>query len=473
MHRFSFVVVAALIVGCAPFEESEERYQTHRSPIVGGTVSNADTAVVAVSVGTSEQYCTGTLIAPKTVLTAAHCVYAYGVNQPYYVLVGTYAYQPTQRVRVVSQHEHPSYDGSRHDIGVLQLEQPVSNVTPIEANPVALTSADLGRSLRHVGFGVTDPMTGGGGGVKREVTYTLRQVRSYTLESGATGKQTCGGDSGGPALMVTAGSNLERVVGVVSYGDPDCAEYGIDSRVDVDLGWVQSTSAAWEAPTCATDSKCVSGCTPVDQDCVCIADGVCSPQCQDLLRDPDCPRDCVANGVCAAQSCPQPDPDCVPEGGVCSSEAMCQSRQCVSDPQHPAYYCSRVCTQAADCPAQMECASSGVCLFPQKPEADLGELCTAADHCRAGVCTGPSNGPLRCALTCVVQADCPADHSCEGGVGGTRYCRSPHEPTSRWVTLPRASLTERAAGCATVGGGPLAALAWCALSLLRRVRRSH
>jgi hypothetical protein len=68
------------------------------------------------------------------------------------------------------------------------------------------------------------------------------------IYSGDAGKQTCGGDSGGPALMTT-GQGSELLVGVVSDG-PDCqlSQDGWDNRVDLVKDWIVQTVSAWDAP---------------------------------------------------------------------------------------------------------------------------------------------------------------------------------------------------------------------------------
>jgi V8-like Glu-specific endopeptidase len=488
MRLSSNLLACALAASaCAPADldglTPSPDYAARHTAIVGGVTDTGDPAVVSLKAGydiaSSQQYCTGTLIAPQTVLTAAHCINAYGASVKYFVVFGTDDSAPTDYRQIVAQYKNPSYtgaSGSGHDEGVLKLSSPVLNVTPILPNPVALNSSNVGQSIRHVGFGSTSG-AGSGNGLKRQVTYTVRQITTLELESGATGKQTCGGDSGGPALMVTAGSPLERVVGTVSYGDPDCTVYGMDARVDMDLAWIKATYNPWEAPSCATDGKCVAGCTPVDQDCVCVSDGTCNPQCLNLLMDPDCPKDCVANGVCAQAACPTPDPDCVATGAVCSSDLVCKSRDCVSDPQHAGFYCSQSCTLPTDCPSGMECTAAKICLFKQLPVAQVNEVCGPTVWCQGPntACTGPAGASLRCAFLCTSQPDCPVDYVCEGGVNGTRYCRSPAPPSQPKVkqltlTLAPAELGATAAGCNAVQGLPSVALALAGLGLVRRRR---
>ncbi len=460
------------VVGCGVQEgPGVEATLTDRSEIVGGVTDTGDPATVSLVVGGGgqyEQFCTGTLVGPKTVVTAAHCINAYGNQYDYFVNFGTYASQPTRSIKMASQTADPLYNkatGDSHDFGVIQLMTAVTDVTPIALNTTPLTQADVGRSIRHAGFGVTSGAQQGSG-IKRQVTYSVRQVTAALIESGASGKQTCNGDSGGPAFMVMPGSSAEVLVGVVSFGDQNCSMFGEDGRVDVAAAWIRQTVAPWEAPTCATDGKCVPGCTPVDQDCACAADGACSADCADLTRDPDCPVDCVANGVCALQVCPRPDPDCVAEGGPCASALSCHGRQCVSDVQHGAQkYCSVGCGAGTICPDQMECGAQQVCVLKQKPVVQPGQPCAAATDFCAGVnqlCTGPSGGITRCVSSCITVANCPSGNSCEGGADSQRFCRPPEsELRFNNVVLPRATGENPAApaGCATAGFGDLSMLA--------------
>ncbi len=442
-------LLSVMLVACGPVSAGAGLSEVE-SAIIGGTVDTADPAVVGFALGNGQQYasfCTGTLVAPKTVITAAHCIYAEGTQYNYYVLFGSTDSQPTQVIPVASQKKHPMYTGGNYDVGILELATPAVGVTPIEMNTTALGQQHVGQSIRHAGFGITAPNTNSGG-TKREVTYTVRQVTPMTIESGASGKQTCQGDSGGPGLMVTAGSTLGRLVGVVSYGDADCAQFGVDMRVDTLVPWFQQQMSAWENPSCQLN-------------------GVCDAACPDLAFDPDCPKDCATNGICAIETCPRPDADCAATGAYCGSQLACKSRLCVSDDQHPATYCTQSCTANAECGTGLECAQ-GTCRFIQKPTRVLLESCTTSDFCTGGtVCSGPNNGLTRCVKPCTTNGDCSGD-TCEGGQGGQRYCRPADVSFVRSISLAAAPLTAgpELQGC-RVTGGP-AWLAVLALLLLRR-----
>lgn len=466
-------------LACGPTSAADEgaaiaAEATREDGIIGGVLANGDLATVALAIrygGSYESVCTGTLIAPKTVLTAAHCIYAYGQQASYYVTVGTYASSPTKAVQVVQQYRHPSYNQSAWDFGLLRLASPILDVPPIPINETPMTSALVGRAIRHVGFGLTQA-GGQTSGTKREVTYNLRQVSTYTIESGAQGKQTCQGDSGGPGFMIMPGDTKEKLVGVVSYGDQDCAYQGYDGRVDVAASWIRTTMAGWEQPTCATDGACVMGCTPVDQDCVCKADGVCSPECNDPAMDADCPRDCAANGVCSTQACGRPDADCVDEGLLCNAPIQCRGRLCVTDAQNPLPYCTKTCAASSDCPSTMECAG-GTCRIKEKPVRQSGETCSATYDFCAGpgmICTGPASGDFsRCVKGCQSNVDCPSGSVCESGFDARRYCRAPNVAWKN-VTLPAvpAFTGDAAVGCTATGSLAL----WLGLALLARRRRS-
>src|SRR6185295_20195739 len=69
MRTLSALVV--LLGACAPDPSID--VDVHRAPIVNGMVDPGDPAVVALLDG-GRAFCTGTLVSPHVVVTAAHCI---------------------------------------------------------------------------------------------------------------------------------------------------------------------------------------------------------------------------------------------------------------------------------------------------------------------------------------------------------------------------------------------------------------
>lgn len=205
-------------------EESDER----RDPIVGGQTTNAFPAVGALT-RFGSTHCTGTVVAPRVVVTAAHCLAGVSASSLKFVL-GAKVSSPTHTIGVASIKAHPSYDDATisNDIGVVTLASDAP-VTPMKMVP-AMDSSWIGRELVFVGYGVSNGSNQTGAGTKRYVRMPIEGVTSKQFEYGLPGKNTCNGDSGGPAFAEINGETL--LAGVTSYGDATCKQYGVDTRVD-------------------------------------------------------------------------------------------------------------------------------------------------------------------------------------------------------------------------------------------------
>ncbi len=229
---------------------------TTESAIRGGTVDDGDPAVVALSVLGVYSYCSATLIAPHTLLTAGHCKID-GAEAEF----GSNADSPSQSIDVSDVVVHPMYsgEGQPYDYALMKLASDPRGIAPVILNGAPLTTANVGQAIRHVGFGVTDDSTGDGGGTRRTVSYPLNTIDAVLIYSGAPGEQTCTGDSGGPGFMTLDGET-EVEVGVVSDG-PNCdlSEDGWDDRVDVVEAWIISTVSAWDAPPTFDDDGSAIG----------------------------------------------------------------------------------------------------------------------------------------------------------------------------------------------------------------------
>ena len=121
---------------------------TNPDPVTGRIVNGEETSAFE-SVGMVNYGCSGTLISPTHVLTAAHCTV--GVNDT----GGTFQVngQTYRTSRIVN---HPDYrpnqigSDSANDISIMVLDRPVQGVTPYQINRAA---PSVGQLLTLVGFG--------------------------------------------------------------------------------------------------------------------------------------------------------------------------------------------------------------------------------------------------------------------------------------------------------------------------------
>ncbi len=204
--------------------------------IIGGT---STTALPAVGLITYDGYahCTGTLIEPRKVLTAARCLSGLNLADLAFA-IGASTASVQQVIAASSVEPHPNFhlDTARNDIGLLYLEEEAP-ASPLGINRVPMDSTWVGKKLIFVGYGSSNGYSGTGDGVKRYVSMPIASVGSTTFTYGVEGKNTCAGDSGAPAFAQDGNGNLV-VAGVTSYGDRYCTSYGVDTRVDAFLEFV-------------------------------------------------------------------------------------------------------------------------------------------------------------------------------------------------------------------------------------------
>lgn len=208
--------------------------------------------------------CTGTLIAPDTVLTAAHCVGDNPFARSFYFFLGSDARLPMgtpdladfpalHEASAVVQHQRFSMNGrdglgSAHDLALIFLAEPILHVEPAALlHPDESGWVEPGAAIDIVGYGLrTPPEYGpgdGGMGERYFARSVVGEVGYYELQAGSwvPTPQKCHGDSGGPSFLRT--SLGARLVGVTSraYDTHGCTRGGVDTRVDVYYAWVAST----------------------------------------------------------------------------------------------------------------------------------------------------------------------------------------------------------------------------------------
>jgi V8-like Glu-specific endopeptidase len=191
-----------------------------------------------------QEFCTGTLIAPTVVLSAAHCT---DVSGTITFGIGPDMANPRARIPVVSVMGNPSYGSgndtsAKADVSLWFLAAPATNyessIVPIPINSASISSLN-GKKIQNVGYGITGGSNGDYNTRKYWVAEKIADLTSYdfyTYVSQNNGGGTCSGDSGGPSLYSFDGEL--RIVGTVSWGDAECQSEGHFARVDNNYSWI-------------------------------------------------------------------------------------------------------------------------------------------------------------------------------------------------------------------------------------------
>jgi hypothetical protein len=386
----TLVLVAATVgfcCSCANDASRERALGSSAAAITNGTTTSGDLGVVALIEG-GTLLCTATLVAPRVVLTAAHCV-AGGAMPDAFFGSAPQSGAGTS-IPMIATTTHPGFDPTTltNDVAMALL----GDVAPTGASPWPLPSAPLdsssvGLPLRLVGFGTTGP-SDSSPPMKRVGTTTLASLTATELTFGPSPSQTCTGDSGGPAFATIGG--VESIVGVTSSGDPQCAQTAHDVRVDAYASfivpWLQATAegAAGPGDRCYYAANCAASAGQCEAALDDSTLSFCAPACGDGGA---CPSGlaCLA-GSDGSTLCRHPPPSPGAAGAPCAAASDCVDSSCVLPASGGGSVCATTCfpdipgfcSSGTQCAAVAGDAGASAC-FPAAPAADSGRRgCSSA-----------------------------------------------------------------------------------------------
>jgi uncharacterized protein (TIGR03382 family) len=368
-----------LVAGCA--REPADSIGTTEQAIVYGSAASVGQFPTVVGIvvyppasGEGGGLCTGTLVAPDIVLTAAHCVYpallGHGsqsaVTDATRIVVddvdlnnGFPTIRASETVRVSS-----FSDPGDPDIGLIYLEEEVTDRFPA---PISFSRDDapVGIETLLVGYGEDE------NGDFARLNFTDNKASEGCGQFGATDTRflcydqsdaqpgICSGDSGGPAFGQIGG--VDRVIGIASWADGPADGNPNPGDHCIEVGGHFRTS----------DPAAIDFLMDEAPELVCRLDGACDDACgrDGLPADLDCATPCGNDDECAEeQYCDEDRGECVPDpgttpGGIgaeCEGGDDCLSGQCASGGGES--LCTQACDDAGnDCPDGFDCTGGGLC----------------------------------------------------------------------------------------------------------------
>ncbi|CAG4966353.1 unnamed protein product [Colias eurytheme] len=251
---FPYIVIfagALLFVSAELFSSQGTRDDWER--IVGGKKAANGSAPYQVSLRTwgVRHFCGASVITPKVILTAAHCVD--GLRPQYFkAIVGTNQLRAggqSYTIRKVVKHEDYNDDLIINDIAIIFTEQEILFNERVDAVELNDEPVEKGEDLLLTGWGTTsypghlpnDLMQLDLKAVSyedcKEAHLSINAVfETQICAMTKAGEGACHGDSGGP--LVREG----RQVGIVSWGLP-CAKGKPDvyTKVESYMDWIEKT----------------------------------------------------------------------------------------------------------------------------------------------------------------------------------------------------------------------------------------
>ena len=166
-----------------------------------------------------QESCSGTIITPTRILTAAHCIKSNSGDA-----VGGAAFIEGTQVSITGAIAHPSYSFNTssypRDVAIIGLKT-ATNIAPLPI--IASTTVSLGEEFAAYGYG--DTQRSEASLTDLESTFLIVsgvEDSAFSSSIGSDNQSVCSGDSGGPAVINVNGQF--GIVGITSLGISEATE---------------------------------------------------------------------------------------------------------------------------------------------------------------------------------------------------------------------------------------------------------
>ncbi len=419
MHRLRILALAGLaLASCS----QELQSSSDQSAIVGGTSTTEYAAVAHISTTVTNDggafACSSTLITPRVLLTAAHCIdLDEGPVQSISAYFGTTVRgQDSGFIQEIPATEwiHKPWNFSGGDIALILLEHD-SDVEPIPFNSQPLNGGDIGVSTHVIGWGNTTFESGSGR--KRHMQTPITGLSSGVLHYGNDNTNTCQGDSGGPGL-VTFNDGVERVTSITSNGPQGCGGTSSATRVALHASWINS----WVSQKDIAQPPVVSFATPADGANVTAGFQV-HVEATDNTRIEKV--ELYLNGELEQEFAGNLPPFVIATpalaDGLVQIEARAWDNRGDMTSKTISVTLDSTCDGPQDCDGVLVCSDSGKC---ESPNYDLGDSCQEGPQCASGVCATAGDTQL-CSSACTASdeaSSCPDGFECLATGDDTGLC---------------------------------------------------
>lgn len=439
-----------LVTGCVEKSASTSSVApsvgtSHRA-VIGGKQDMQNPAVGALAwYGLS--ICSGTLIAPRVVLTAAHCI-DFAKALTFARMEAYWSYLSFRIERPVTDkpegHQflyytwapeqaavHPQWETSNdpyaYDLGLILLSKPVPSeiAQPIPFQETPLSNTVVGQAILLMGYGQIQTMPFlQSTERKHSGRIPIESLTStYVRIGGDKAPRSCYGDSGGPYLLEQNGSlkvvavnshgaeNRSQLPGIAGAYICDGSSHGIRTDVYTDFinSWLRQHG--YGSQTCRKNSDC-GFCGECSEQSRCVPKSISTLKttCRPCTKDSDCDAGVCALGPngfrcfqpCAFSQCCQAGSQCTPDF-LGSTTKHCK----------PVDRCPDVtCQSNAECGKRGVC-EQGVCRISSSPrQPKLCKPCQQSSDCGPqSVCYGPVQDG-RCLQPCEQGVLCPDGFVC-------------------------------------------------------------